>query len=258
MKQYNYLQAIFMSFYSRRLYRDVVTNWGASVVLYLFFILAISWFITSLSMQPKITSSFTQFANTLAPQIPEIDIKNGIVKTPENKPYVMQDLDTKEVIAIIDTSGKYANLQGSKAKILVTKNVIFYRDNEDPGLIKMREIPPSLSLAINPTKVKETVIHWVGWTWLILFPFLLLVSFIYRLFQAVCYAVLGKIFAAVSSTSLHYVNILQLSMVTITPVIVLGTIFDLVSVRFNHQWLFYFMLAMGYLIFAIMANKQKE
>ena len=51
MKQYNILQAIVMSFYSKNLYRDVAKNWGGKAFLYLFLFLKIDLHSMDLMMQ---------------------------------------------------------------------------------------------------------------------------------------------------------------------------------------------------------------
>jgi hypothetical protein len=255
MKQYGCLQAIYMSFYSRALYRDIAKNWGAGVMLYLFMLLTICWTCLMFRIQPTINSSATHFANAVIPQLPQkIVIKNGIVSTPEDRPYFVRNLDTKETIAIIDTTGKYTTLEEANTSFLMTKDSMIYADK---SAVKIQKLPTDLNINIDPIVVKGFTIKFIGWLWVILFPVLLLCSFVYRILQSLFYAVLGKLFAILSKTSILYFDILKLTMVAITPAIVISTIVDFFNVWPHGHLLFYFVLSMGYLIFAIYANKPR-
>src|SRR5579872_5684307 len=128
MKQYNYLQAIYTSFFSAGLYRDVAKNWGSGVVLYLMLVLSICWLVISIDVQPKINRFYGHFTDEYLSQIPQINIKNGVVKTPKNKTYMITNPDENIVIAIIDTSGKHTSLKPGGAKLLLTKDTLYYID----------------------------------------------------------------------------------------------------------------------------------
>ena len=59
MRQYNLLQAIPMSFYSRKLYQDVAQNWGGMAILYLLFIVFLSWIPTTFIAQKKLNAYYS-------------------------------------------------------------------------------------------------------------------------------------------------------------------------------------------------------
>jgi hypothetical protein len=82
-----------------------------------------------------------------------------------------------------------------------------------------------------------------------------IVSFIFRILQSLVYAVFGKLFAAISSIPITYVQIVRIAMVALTPVIILGTILELAHVWFPGEMLCFFIIAMFYVIYGIYANK---
>ncbi len=255
MKQYGCLKAIYMSFYSRALYRDVAKNWGADVMFYLLMLLAICWACLMFRMQPAMNLGAAQFTDAVVPQLPKmIYIKNGIVSTPEKRPYLVQDPENKELIGIIDTTGTYKTIEEAKSRFLLTKDSFIYHDRT---AVKIQKIPSDFNLNIDPVVVKGYAIKFVGWLWVLLFPIFLLVSFIYRVIQAFFYALLGKLFAVLSKTPIVYFDILKLAMVAITPAIVISTIVDFFNMWSNGHFLVYFVLSMGYLIFAIIATKKQ-
>lgn len=257
MKEYNYLQAIYMSFYSRKLYRDIVQHWGGGVVLYLFILLLLCWVAMMFRIQPTINIGLKQISDKYVMQLPEIKFKDGQAQTPENKPYFITEPNAGKVIGVIDTSGKYKTLDDvpKTAQMLLTNDMVYYYDNSNN--IKSGTIPKTLNADLKPEQIKTSIIKFGGWLWILLLPFFLLGSFIYRLVQALLYAIIGKIFAALGSISLDYSNVLKLSMIAITPAIILGTILDWFDVTFHLQWLLYFVIAMVYLVFALGANRAK-
>lgn len=254
MKQYNILQAFYMSFYSQKLYRDVAQNWGGSVVLYLFVLLAISWGIMMIQIQPTLKLMFAQMGSRYYQQFPEIVIKEGVVNTPENKPYIIIDPDTQKPFAVIDTSGKYQDFTTvpSDTVVLVRKDAVIYQYKKE---VKTQKIPNDLNMTLKPDHVKTTLISIGSWLWILILPITLLASFIYRLVQSLVYAVIGEIFAALSNIKINYSEMLKMTMITLTPVIVLDTILDFLHISFPLQWLMYFGISMAYLIFALRANK---
>lgn len=255
MKQYSCFQAMFMSFYSRNLYRDVAKNWGAGVILYLFILLFIVWGIMMFQIQPNINQGFRELVNKYGSQMPELTFANGILTTPENKPYMIVNPSTGQPVAIIDTSGQYQNLDSAPKNVgfLLTKTTMFYVDNNQS--IREQKIPENFKSDIKPEDIKSFGMKFVGWAWVLILPFLLIGSFLYRLIQALIYAIIGKIFGAVSGSQLSYSEILKLSMIAVTPAIVLATILDMCMVVFHFQFLLYFIISMIYLFFAISANK---
>ncbi len=254
MKEYGCFQAMYMSFYSRRLYRDVAKNWGIGVVFYLFVLLALCWIAMMFKIQPVINTSFKSFANQIAPQVPEITIVNGIASTPEKKPYFIKDPDKNTVFAIIDTSGQYKDISSAPqgTVLLMTSTTLTFVDKSDTRIVKF---PTTLNMDIKPEVVKTKMIHFVGWGWVLILPFMILVSLIYRLIQALIYAVFGLIFVATTGARLTYGETVKLSMIAVTPAIILGTVLSWFDIAFHFQMLLYFVLAMVYLFFAVKSNK---
>lgn len=256
MNQYGWLKAFYMSFYSRNLYRDVAQNWGLGTFFYLFLLLTICWGVQMFRIQPLINLHAETMINNAAPQLPEkITIKDGIIATPENRPYVIENGETKEIITIIDTSGKYKSLEDIKTPVLITKNKVFYSD--DNNTVKIYTIPTSIETDIVPAKIKEVMLKMINWLWVLIFPVALVISFFYRVLQSIFYAIIGKLFAMAANIKIAYVEIVKLSMVSITPTIIISSVMEWFDSWHPHAFLF-FILAMGYLIFAIGANKDKK
>ena len=254
--RYNIFQAIFMSFYSKNLYRDVANNWGGKAFFYLLILLMIVWIPFTMLTQTGLSISYKLYSPVFVQQVPLMTIKNGIISTPENKPYfiTIRNNKTLETIAIIDTSGKYKSLQDANVGVLVTKNQIMTRSNDE---IKIRQLPENLNTTFDAKKINFYIGKFLNFAWIFIYIFFIAISFLYRIIQGLLFAIIGKFFNFIVEAPLSYGQILQIVMVAITPAIVLSTIVDLIQTKFNHWLAFYFILTMAYLFFGIHANKVK-
>ncbi|MHC4906616.1 MAG: DUF1189 family protein, partial [Planctomycetota bacterium] len=66
-----------MSFFSKRLYRDVGQNWKGSNLSYLFLLLAICWIPPTLTLRKDMIQSLNSNQVQLINQLPDIRISNG-------------------------------------------------------------------------------------------------------------------------------------------------------------------------------------
>lgn len=255
MSQYNVLQAIYMSFYSKKLYRDVANNWGAKTFLYLFLVVALSWIAFVWQLQTTLNLAYQKDSERIVEQIPVITIKDGKLSTPENRPYIITTPDSKERIAVIDTSGTYTTIEQANAGILITETEMITQPK--PEETRNNQIPATLNAVIDPQVVNSYVQKYLGFVWIIFFIILTVCYYIYRIIQALLYAIIGKILSAIWQIPLAYDQILWITMVAVTPTIVLATILSFFNVTFPYQPLVYFLLSMAYLFYGIVSNKNQ-
>ncbi len=254
MRQYGVWQAIIMSFYSKKLYRDVATNWGGVVFLYLLLLLALAMVYWTIQIQQGLNQVYVKVTDEFVAQIPVLTVKNGRISTPEKRPYLIKDGDNKEVIAIIDTTGKYKSLEGTKAGLLVTDSEIISQSK--PTETRIDKLPANMSFVFDPVIVNEYIKGVFSWAWILLFPVMVIVAFLYRLVQALVYAIIGRLFGAITKSGVTYAQTLQIAMVSITPVIVLVTIIDAFNIRVPYCGLLGFLIGIGYLFYGVLANKR--
>lgn len=125
---YRYWQALYMSFYSSRLYVDVAKRWKGYGFIYLLLVIALA----SIPFSARIIIDFNHFfkEGMMAPlkALPPLYVQNGEITFDKPMPYFIKD-KTGATVAIIDTTGaidsippKYPNLT-----ILITKNKVIYR-----------------------------------------------------------------------------------------------------------------------------------
>lgn len=253
MSQYNILQAIYMSFYSKKLYRDVAANWGGKSFLYLLMLLALSSLFWSYMIEGFTKVAYQSFSAKIIPQIPVMTLTDGKLSTPEKRPYFIEDPNTHSKFAIIDTTGQYTSLEQAKTPLLVTETQIIAQTK--PNETKIYTISDKINQTIDPQVIKSFIDPYVGFFWLIIFPIILIVLYIYRILQALLYSILGKIFSAIFKVGLAYGQIVQIMLVAITPAIIISDIQHAFNITIRHEMLIYFLLGILYLFYGILANK---
>lgn len=256
MSRYGMFQALFMSFYSRNLYRDVATFWGGKSLVYLLFLLALSWIYFTYQIQHGVNAFVGKDVNHLIAQMPVLTITQGKVSTPESHPYEIINPDNKERVVVIDTTGQYKTTEDAKSIVLVTQNEIIVQSK--PNEKKTYQIPSNLNTTLEPSSISKFLQSILSFSWIGVFIVLLIGSFVYRLIQCLLYSIIGKIFALISDTPITYAQCMQIEMVAITPTIVVATILDALGVTFKLMFLCFFLLAILYLFFGIIANKQNS
>lgn len=255
MKQHNYFEAFYLSFYSAPFYLDVGRHWKGTGFLYLLLLLALVWIPEMAGIHTSISEAIDTHGQAFAAQVPAITISDGEVSTDVETPYFIRDPETDKVWAIIDLTGEYTSLEGAEAQVLLTRNEVLVR--QDRGSVQETR-SHDLSQVESFTLSGEDIGRWLevakSWLVILFYPFAVGFSFIYRIVQAFIYALIGLLIARSLKVNLTYETLLRLTVLALTPVIILLTIRSLASISIPGLWLVAFALAMGYLIFAIKAN----
>ena len=258
MKEYGYLKAIPLSFYSGKLYRDVGRNWEGAAIVYLIILLVFCALLSTAALQLRLN---TNFATEIGPDIDKIMLetpiitldKDGTITTPENKPYLYHSFKTHEVIGVIDTSGQYTTVDNQSFDFLLTKTT--FMERKPNGEIQSKPLPKGYHYVLHPDTARSSIEYWAKRAWILIFPCLLLCGVIWRLIQAAIYAVLGKGIARMMDVKLSYYTIFSLTLVSLTPSIILAVILDAIAnIHFRGLGLIYFVLQMIYLSYAIYVN----
>lgn len=223
---------------------------------YLLFLLALSWIGVIYGMQIALNKSYTKNSELIVSQMPVMTIKDGKLSTPEAKPYFVKDPETKGTLVVVDATGQYTSLEAAKAPVLVTQTAVISQTK--PDQIRIDKIPNGLNMVVKPDVVNDYIKKYIGYTWILLFILFVIFSYILRLIQVLIYALCGLVFKAIFKVPLTYGQLIVITIVALTPVIVLSTILDLFGIFVPNEGLIGFMLTMLYLCFGILANKNPQ
>lgn len=138
---YRYWSALWMSFYSRRLYVDVGKRWKGLGLLYLLLVIAVFSIPFFCRMTVSLNQSFKEQIMDPLLKIPVFYIQNGAVVFDKPMPYLI-DNDKKQTVVIIDTTGKVNNFSDEYPylTILINKDRISFKI-PSPQLFTMSNQP---------------------------------------------------------------------------------------------------------------------
>ncbi len=254
MKKFSIIHIPVLSFFSKELYIDVGQNWKGVNFSYLLLLLAICWIPTMI----KIHVDFSNFVNNETPaivnQVPEITITDGQVSIKETQPYYIKDPDSDEPLAIIDTTGQIESLEGTDAFFLLTGNKVIIKEGEFEN--RTYDLSNVKAFAVD----SDRITGWLGivrkFLTVVIYPFALLGSYLFRIVQALIYAAIGLLFALWCQVTLSYATLLRLAVVAMTPCLLAKTIFGLADIHLSYATLIFLVITLAYLFFAVKANSE--
>jgi hypothetical protein len=257
MKQYGIFHPLLLSFYSKPLYRDVAKNWKGVGFLYLLLLLALTWIPVMMQFHYNLSNMVTREAPKIVNQIPKITITTGEVSVDVPVPYYIIEPQSGEQIVAIDTSGQITSIDQTTAIALLTKKNFIMRQQRR-GETRTFDLSAIQYLTLDRDSVMSWVQAFNKWFALFAYPFAVAGSFAYRAIQVLLYALAGMLFANSLKVTLDYAALVRLSVISITPVILLNTLRKLLGVHVPLIWLISFVIAMVYLFMAVKANSGTE
>jgi hypothetical protein len=251
-RRFSYFHALFLSFSSKELYRDVGRNWSGIGFAYLLFLLAVSW----VPLVAKVHLGFQQFLRDSAPkltaQLPAIHISNGQMQTDPPGRHEIKDPETGKVFCIIDAGIKGVPDELPEDGIVLTRTKLIVRQAGQQQT-RIQDLTNVKEFSMTRDDAARWLRVFGQWLAVVFYPFALLFSFLYRIVQALVYAAIGTLFAQTAGVSLEYGVLLRLAAVAVTPAVLVDTLRDLAGVPIPYWWLLCFVIAMFYLHFAVRA-----
>jgi hypothetical protein len=255
-KRYTIFHVPVLAFFSKELYRDVALRWEGTTFGYLLLLLAVCWLPGMIGVHAGVAEFVANQAPELVSQIPVVTIVDGQASIDEPQPYPITDPDSGEVLAVIDTTGTVTSLEETEAQVLVTRTGAIYRKSAiETRTFSFREIDRFVL-------TQDRIYGWLDmgkrYAAPVLYPFCVLGSFLFRILQTLLYAAIGLLIARLLKTDRSYDDLLRLSVVAVTPVIIAATVLDLAGIALPFAGLWFFLAAMGYLTFGIRAAAPEE
>jgi len=245
--------AIWQSAYSADLYRQV-QRWRGKALGYLALVLVLCWAPLLIKTQVALDRAIRRGEPGLLAQIPEIEFDHGQVKTPENRPYLIHlSVGPETMTFIVDTSGHYQSLDGQAALILLTRDKCFLR--QKAGEVRMYDLSRSQAnrFVLDQELIRKLIQIFRRWAMILSSVFLLFFSFLKRLVQAFMMALVGLAFASALETDLDLGELLSLAIVSMTPAMILETIWTLSGRAAPLIWILWVVLIVAYYFFAVNA-----
>ncbi len=241
-----------MSFFSKSLYRDVARNWSGLGFPYLLALLALCTIPAVMNLHTDLVVFLNNEGREFVQQVPAITISKGKVSIDKPEPYFIRDKKTGDPIMIIDTTGTIRSLHGTSAKALLTKTGLLVK--KDKGETATLDLSTIDFFFINRSLLYEYMDSMEEWFAVMIYPLAVLVSFLYHVVEVLVYAAVGLIFTRALHASLGYRALVRLSVISVTPSLVVGVLLLLTDTMLPYWRLISFWVSLVYLLYAVKAN----
>jgi hypothetical protein len=256
VNKHSYIQAPFLSFFSRDFYRHISNEKSGTGFGYLFLLMAVIVVPTAI----KTSSDFNAFINNETPriitQVPEITITDGVASIEEPQPYTITHPDNNEPLIVIDTTGKISSLDDTDARMLITKSSILYEKSAYET--RTYDLSDIEAFVVNQALINE----WAGiaqkYFLVVVYPFMLIGLFLVQVIKMLIYAAIGIIFVKLLKSSNDYSSLLRLSVIAFTPVVLLETVLHTAGIGLPFSGIIFFLVAMAYLFFGVHSSRIVE
>lgn len=253
MRRYSILQAVPLSFLSADLYRDVARAWRGVGVAYLVVLVALLALMVVIRMHVGLSGWVNRDARGFVEQIPRLVIRHRVVEVDGAMPLVIRDARSGVELAIIDTTGQITSLDGLEARLLMTRDHIFYR--RSAAETRMFNLSGVNDFTVDSARAGR----WLGvfgtWASPIMAPFVFGGLFALRLVQQLLLAAVGLLVGRLTGVALDFSGHMRLAAVAMTPALVLEPVLELMGAKPLWWGMLWIALAVGYLVWAVRANR---
>jgi hypothetical protein len=253
MNKPSFITLFIGSFYKPEVYQAVATRKGLNPFVYMILLVLLCSLPVMVSLISGAEAFFKGEGKFILSQMPTIRIENGQASMDRESPYTLRTQEGKP-LAVIDLSDS-AEFRGlpEGVSILLTRNKLIAKQSETEtrayDLSKMQHF----------TLDQATVTQWLEYAWVVyilIFVFILIGLYVYRIVQALFNALIGLILSALLKVRMDYEVSLRIALLAITPVAVAAAILWSVDFSIPGKGWIGFLMAVGYLAFGILANKK--
>jgi hypothetical protein len=258
MKKYHIFEALFLSFYSKSLYQDVAKQWKGLALGYFLLVIAICWLPFSYDFHRLLNHFSAQMLPGIVAQVPTITLEKGKLSIDRPVPYLIKEPGDDMPMVLFDTSGNKVSMDGVNAYVLVTQNKVMVRDNTSPvPKVTSYSLSKLDDMHLKPSQFSEFAKKVIFYSSVLMYPLSALISFAFRLLQALVFGGLAMMIASLFRTKLAYQQGVRIAVVALTPMLFISTLADYFNLPYWHSygWFFEISLSIGYLIYAVNAQR---
>lgn len=253
-RKYSILHPLYLSFFSKDLYRETASKWSGFALVYLLVLTVLTSIPMTLTLHREIAHGIDTYGAQFTGQIPTLKFTPGGTVVDAKMPVFIKDPADGKNMIIIDTTGTVTELPDEHTKLLLMKDRVIVRKSEaETRIYDLSWISGEYILDKGTVESIKDFIR--NWTAAVIFPFMVLGIYIFRIFQVLFNAVLAVMICSFVNVKIAYADLISLAAVSFTPALILDAAFTFTGIPFppgNWGW---FIIAMGYLTFSIKANR---
>ncbi len=258
MKQFTIWQAPFYSFWSKSFYVDVAKNWHGLAYSYLVLLISFTWIFMSIKKQMDFNYFVDHKLSPVIVQMPVVTIDKGILSIDQPSPCTLKGSSGQPVVTF-DTTDKPMDPEAMPGIFLVTKDSVYGKHQPPEQKLDLSSITDHV--VINKTVAQQFFADLGKSFALIVFIIAAPVGLVFCILQSLLYGLIGKGIARLNNVNLTYAALVRLSVVAMTPALLIDSIIKVRSVDVT-TWMAWpiaaFFINISYLMFAIFANIANE
>ncbi len=248
----NTMRTLYLAFYSRDAYIRAAREWKGIGFGYLFMLILLSTVCIGIWVHTWTNVAIAQVEKLILPQLPTMTFKDGHLTIDKELPYVIT-VNNTNLIRFDRTSAQPADPAEYAPLIVGETGVAHY----EPGTRRFKEwiFKKIWSAVIDPLGIAKHIKFLKTWLGVIVALVLLPIHFGVVACQTLLLGAIGRIFTSTMSFILSYSKLVRISVVAVTPGVVLGT-FLIVANQFFPLWFgIYGIMAVIYLFYGVYSNK---
>lgn len=248
-RRYGLRHPYVMSFYFKPFYRDVALHWRGLAFVHLFILLALTGVAFMMHFQTIAAAFVNDQAPAIIAQLPTIVIEKGEVKVTVEQPFQVFRPDTRDLFAVIDTTGQITSLRQTEAMLLLTRSQLKARIG--PGDSRVIDLSAIEALQLTQNDMAQWLEASLRWAPFVLYPLTLFFTYCLRTVQVLIYGGIGLVMASLLKRSISFGAAASVAVMAMTPVILIDTLIMLLKIHLPLWGLGSFVVAFGYLFFGI-------
>lgn len=232
--------------------RDVVYRWPGAGLIYLHLVVAIIWIPLTAQVGWRFHSWVQDEAPTWVQGMPALTVEDGAVYTSisrDRMPYSWTPGGRTEPVLVLDTTGRTTSLEGRDEPLLITRDALITRD----GPVSLDAVP---FFYVDPELSLMTLDSAALWFPVMYYLCAFLVSVTWRCLQCMAYGLIAWGMVGFDSQIVSFGAGMRVAAMAITGVLYLDMVVSLLPFDVPGWGFVCFLLAMGYLYWAVKVAKE--
>lgn len=236
-----------LAFHSERPYVAAARRWRGLALAYILLLAVVVWLPSAASLQRDLDWIRDTFVPSVADDLPRIEIRGGEAHVMAETPVELTG-PQGDVVAILDPAADRSALERLDGGLLLTRDHLYLETFEGVRSLDLATVGDLTVTRDNFAATAEATTRWLG---LLLYPVGAGIVFIYRLVQALVYALATLVLARTVGTALTYAAAVRVTAVALTPVMALTLLQGLFGFTVPAWWVVSVATAFIYIYFGV-------
>ncbi len=247
-------KGIYLSWFCRDFYHDVVKNWHGLGLKYLMVVLACFWLMLSIRLQVEVVNFTDGFLLPVLRQVPELILTEDRLTMNVSSPHEVKDPRTGKTLLIFDTraDAQEPPLDLDGIFYIGDKQILHYHGQKSEFELKGSWKKPLITAEM--LKGLEEAKDWSG---TIVFSVFYLATLFFVTLQVFLYGLVGFALSGVLRRPLSYSQAGRVAAIALLPVLTLEFLQRITGVFLPLWTMVSVFLAIGYVIFGIRSTSIK-